>query len=242
MSLLTPAGGLVYHLRAARYSELWAPFRAELRRFLEQSLPHRGQLLLIGPSAGHCLPYDWLRGFERLTLIEPDALARHWLAARVRGPRIEQEARDLLMAPLLGEGPGLDAVLARRPDAAILFCNVLGQVHFSLSQDEHVRFQEQFRARVVPRLGGRPWASFHDRWSLDHAAVSRLPTLCFDSQPSDAELGERYFGRDGPSVTVLDHGTSELFPAALPRRYLSWQLTPRALHLVEAVAGANPRL
>lgn len=237
MSLLTPAGGLVYHLRAARYAELWAPFRAELRRFLAQSLPNHGQLLLVGPSAGHCLPHDWLGRFERLTLLEPDALARRWLAAKVRGPVLEVEGRDLLLAPLLEGKPGLDVVLARRPDAAVLFCNVLGQLHFALSDEQHERFQEQFRARIVPLLVGRPWASFHDRWSLDHEAAAPRAPLYFAASPGDDELARRYFGADGASVTLLDHGTSELFPAALPRRFLSWQLTPSALHVVEAVAG-----
>jgi hypothetical protein len=240
MSLLTPAGGLVYHLRAARYAELWAPFRDELRRFLLESVPNHGQLLLVGPSAGHCLPHDWLARFERLTLLEPDPLACHVLAARVRGPRIELEGRDLLLAPLLSGKPALDAVLARRPGAAVLFCNVLGQLHFGLSDEEQARFQEQFRVRIVPLLSGRPWASFHDRWSLDHDATAPRAPLSFKASPSDDELGRRYFGAEGPNVTVFDHGTSELFPAALPRRYLSWQLTPSALHLVEAVAGAGP--
>jgi hypothetical protein len=237
MSLLTPSGGLVYHLRAARYAKLWAPFRAELRRFLERSLPARGELFLIGPSAGHCLPHDWLRRFERLTVLEPDPLARRLLAWRAAGPRFENEPRDLLLEPLLRGEPGLDVVLERRPDAAVLFCNVLGQLHFALEDEQHALFQEQFRARIVPALAGRPWASFHDRWSLDREASTPRPALRFDAQPSDAELGDCYFGSSGPPVTVLDHGTSELFSAALPREYLSWQITPSALHLVEAVSA-----
>jgi hypothetical protein len=37
---------------------------------------------------------------------------------------------------------------------------------------------------------------------------------------------------------VLDHSTRELFPVELARVYLGWQLTPQALHVVEAVASA----
>jgi hypothetical protein len=61
--------------------------------------------------------------------------------------------------------------------------------------------------------------------------------LDFDHQPTEDELGAAWFGQHGPPVTVLDHGTRALFPSALPRRFFSWQITPRALHIVEAVAG-----
>jgi hypothetical protein len=231
MSLLTPSGGLVYHYRALRYgSSLWAPFRANLASWLEASeLSSAEELLLLGPSAGHCLPLAWLGQFRRLTLLEPDPLARRLLSQRLPQPRLEAEHRDLLLRPLLSGRAGLDAVLERRPRAAVLFCNVLGQLHFALSDDEHERFQAEFVRRVVPLLDGRAWASFHDRWSFD---LEPDPAL-----PQRLVFAKAWFGAHGPTLTALDHGTSQLFPAALPHHYFGWQLTPRALHLVEAVSG-----
>lgn len=241
MSLMTPSGGLVYHLRALRYrSSLWAPFRASLASWLASSrLLAAQELLLIGPSAGHCLPLEWLARFDRLTLLEPDPVARRLLALRLPRRQLEVEARDLLLEPLLSGRSGLDAVLERRPGAAVLFCNVLGQLHFALSDEQQQRFQTEFARRVVPALSGRAWASFHDHWSLDWSpGAAALPERVeFDQRPSDAALAETCFGQTGPAVTVVDHGTGQLFPATLPHRYFSWQLTPIALHLVAAVRG-----
>lgn len=238
MSLLTPSGGLVYHLRAARYrASLWAPFRAELAGWLEACFPQAaGELLLVGPSAGHCLPVALLQRFERLTVVEPDPLARMLLQRRL-GVQLETERRDLLVAPLLSGRVGLEAVLERRPRASVLFCNLLGQLHFALSDDEHAQLQAEFARRIVPALSGHSWASFHDRWSLDATAVTPLPSLSFAQQPSDDQLARAWFGKDDPPVTVLDHGTNKLFPKALPRRYFGWQITPAVVHIVEAVSG-----
>ncbi len=241
MSLLTPSGGLVYHLRALRYrSSLWAPFRASLASWLGSlRLAAASELLLVGPSAGHCLPLSWLERFERLTLLEPDPVARRLLALRLPRKQLEVEARDLLLAPLLSGSAGLDAVLERRPGAAVLFCNVLGQLHFALSDEQQQRFQTEFARRIVPALSGRAWASFHDHWSLEWSSgAAAVPgRASFGGRPSDAALAEAWFGQEGPTVTVIDHGTGQLFPATLTHEYFSWQITPSALHVIEAVGG-----
>jgi hypothetical protein len=240
MSLFTPSGGLVYHLRALRYrAGPWAPYRAALAHWLERCLPLADELVLVGPSAGHCLPLVWLGHFERLLVLEPDPLARRLLQLRLPHARLVLEHRDLLLSPLLSGGSGLDAVLARRPRASVLFCNLLGQLHWDLPEEEQQRFRSEFRRRVVPLLAGRAWASFHDRWSIDGAPSATLgSSLRFPRLPSDDELSIACFGASGPTVTALDHGTSQLFPEALPRHYFAWPLTPRALHVVEGVSGS----
>ena len=244
MSLVTPSGGLVYHLRALRYARtLWAPFREALAQWLAASLPlsEERELILVGPSAGHCLPLDRFRAVPRILVLEPDPLARFLLARRLAPSRVELEPRDLLVAPLLQGQRALEGVLERWPRAALLFCNVLGQLHFSLSDAQQQAFQQAFSERVVPLLSGRRWASFHDRWSLDWDGARQAPPLVrrFEQLPSDAELGEAWFGTAGEAVTALDHGTTPLFPEARPRTYLSWRITPSALHVVEAVASGD---
>jgi hypothetical protein len=239
--LFSASGGLVYHLRAWRRAHAqWLPFRAQIAGWLEQSLPATGELILVGPSAGHCLPLAHLAAFGRVTVLEPDPVARFILRRRLLEQRpqlkVDEERRDLLLAPLLQGSAGLAALLDERPRATVLFCNVLGQLHFALSDEEQERFRDAFRERIAARLTTRAWASFHDRWSLDWAANTAEPApLCFAARPSENELGQGLFGAAGPPVTVLDHGTGELFPAELPRRYLSWRVTPRALHVVEAL-------
>jgi hypothetical protein len=239
MSLFTPSGGLVYHLRALRYGRtLWAPYRAALAAWLERSLPLADELILVGPSAGHCLPLVRLGAFGRLVVLEPDPLARRLLQLRLPRARLELEPRDLLLGPLLSGAPGLDDVLQRRPRASVLFCNLLGQLHWELPEEQQARFRAEFARRVLPLLSGRSWASFHDRWSVDGAQAPGLATtLHFPRCPSDEELAAACFGPSAAPVTALDHGASQLFPEALPRSYFGWQLTPRALHVVEGVAG-----
>jgi hypothetical protein len=239
MSLFTPSGGLVYHLRAARYrAGLWAPFRAAVEHWLDAQLGSGEELVLVGPSGGHCLPERVVKRFGRVLALEPDPVARLLLRARLRGLRLELESRDLLVEPLLTSAPGLDQLLQARPGAAVLFCNVLGQLHFGLSDEQQQRFRRAFRERIVPALSGRVWASFHDRWSLDRDRHEQsAQRAAFDGLPSDRALGQAWFGEEGATVTVLDHETSELFPSTWPRHYFAWQITPGALHVVEGVSG-----
>lgn len=241
--LFSQSGGLVYHARAWRRSAtLWQPFRASVAEWLAAQLPTADELILVGPSAGHCLPLDQLASFRRVLVLDPDPVARWLLTRRLRSHNakliVEDEARDQLLTPLLTDAPGLDQVLERRPQAALLFCNVLGQLHFASSEEQHAKFQRNFQRRIVPRLAQRTWASFHDRWSLDSS--EELPPLArFAERPSDEELGRRFFGAAGPPVEVLDHGTARLFPAELPRRYFSWRITPSAVHIVEALPSSR---
>lgn len=238
--LVTPSGGLVYHLRALRYrGNLWLPFRRALADWLAQHLIPSDVLVLVGPSAGHCLPLEQLGRAERLVVLEPDPLARRLLAQRLAPRTLLLESRDLLLQPLLSGKPGLDAVLERWPNASVLFCNVLGQLHFGLDDAQQARLVSEFRCRLWPALRGRTWASFHDRWSFDAPSLPpHSGSLYFERLPNDEQLADAYFGPGQQAVTALDHGTTELFPETLPRDYLSWQITPRALHLVEALAGS----
>jgi hypothetical protein len=239
MALFTPTGGIVYHLRARRHRERsWLPFRRAVRGWLEQALPPTEELVLVGPSAGHCLPLDHLNRFARVTVLEPDPVARWLLGRSLRVPSVT-ERRDLLVGPLLSDSAGLDHLLRQKPQASVLFCNLLGQIQLGLSDEQQLAWRSAFRARLLPALEGRRWASFHDLWSLDRSAREPLfaTEARFDRAPSDDELGRALFGDGGPAVAVLDHGTARLFPEALPRRYFTWQLTPDALHVVEGVSG-----
>jgi hypothetical protein len=111
MALVTPTGGLVYHLRALRYGRAWRPFRAAIERWLVQVLPPGEQLVLVGPSAGHCLPLEHLRRFQRLVVLEPDAVARMLLRRRLRHDNVELRSGDELIEPLLRGRAGLAELL-----------------------------------------------------------------------------------------------------------------------------------
>jgi len=242
MSLFSPSGGLLYHARALRYrAGLWAPYRAALAAWLEPRLPPAEELILIGPSAGHCLPAAQLSRFQKVLVLEPDPVARRLLALRLAPAKLHFEHRDLLLQPLLSGAVGIDALLDRHPRASVLFCNLLGQLLCDLPDAQEARFKAAFAQRVLPRLLGRSWASIHDRWSLDRDAAEPNPAaLSFPNCPSDQELGVAYFGPSGAPITALDHAAAGLFPEGWPRSYFSWQITPRALHVIEAVNGPAP--
>jgi hypothetical protein len=77
MPLLHPSGGLVYHWRAWRWRRTpWAPFHDQVRRWLTDWRPEAGQLVLVGPSGGYALSSQFLERFRKITVLEPDDLAR----------------------------------------------------------------------------------------------------------------------------------------------------------------------
>ena len=103
--LINPAGGLRYHLRAARYSRaLWEPFRWALGQWLLAWEPPEKNLVLVGPSAGYNLQPFLFERFERLVCLEPDPLARALFARRLRKapletrPKLEFVSDDHLLA------------------------------------------------------------------------------------------------------------------------------------------------
>lgn len=215
--LLHSSGGLVYHLRAWRWrGRLWRPYLDQVAAWLLAWRPQARHLVLIGPSGGYALPAAFLGGFERLTAYEPDPLARSIL--KWRFPASEFAFAGALSDP---------ADLARRhPDAAVLFCNLLGQ-------DWHPGPAEAWRARLVTALRGLEWASFHDIASTDRPPDAMPLDEIAAALPFEALIG--LFWRHG-EIVVEDHETHGLFPDA-PRAYAIWNLRPGRFHLVEWLRG-----
>lgn len=225
--LLSPAGGLVYHGRAWRYRQtLWQAFLRPLAGWLGSWAPTEPALLLVGPSAGYCLPAAVLERFERITGIEPDPLAR-WLFAR-RLPTIARRTTWVPVDPFLSADALAD--LGRRtPHHAVLFANVLGQLA-TLYPDA------RWIAGLPALLARRSWASFHDRLSCSLALSSPAVSEPVAADARDVDLLARFHPGPLPStVEIVDHGTQTLFPPDVLRRYLAWQLTPRSHHLIELV-------
>lgn len=212
-----------WHARALRYWRLHQPFRREIGVFLDNWRPDSTHLLLVGPSAGWFLPSSFLQRFSRLTAIELDRSApfffavRHGSVRRRLGSSIEWILDDFVEQ--------LPRVLQRDTDAAVLFCNVLGQLGLERADYEHQL------AALRHRIGARPWASFHDRYSsrLDPASLSVVDA--FDS--STSLDGER-LQRMGFSGEWTDHGTGDVLPPLTTRRYIPWMITPERIHWVEA--------
>ncbi len=231
-------GGLAYHWRALRYRKgLWAPFRVEVARWLGDWRPPERKLLLVGPSAGHCLPgRDWFGGFKQVSAVDPDRVARLWLQARL-GRRVVWSREDFL-SPRNGDfDPArVDALLHAFPGHAVLFCNLLGQLRFL---DQGAALADTFgtwKRGLERALAGRSWASFHDRLSGPARPRGAPGALLGDSQDvlTDSDILGRFYGPD--SAVLLDHLTGDLFPGR-PRQFWSWQLRPGVFHLIEAMSA-----
>ena len=224
--MFSASGGLVYHLRAWRGRRgLWAPFHAEVRRWLADWQPGVGHLVLIGPSGGYALARPFLARFQRVTVLEPDVLARRILAVRFAGQRFDW--RDGLGLATPG---GLARLAADHADAAFLFCNLLGQ------QPEGAAAGFSRRAwleQLEPALAGRAWASWHDLASTDRAPDRPAP-LALDRAEDLDRLLNRFW--QGGELAIVDHDCAGLAPT-LPRQYALWTLRPGRHHLVEWLAS-----
>jgi hypothetical protein len=228
-SLLTPSGGLEWHLRAAfRRRRAWAGFRSELAAWLDGWRPAATELLLLGPSAGWCLPDDFLARFRRIDAIDLDPLAPllfrtlHGRALAAAGATVRFARTDAL--------DGLDGLLARHPDHAVLFANFLGQRR--LHRPDLARTEAELAA-LGARLAGRAWASFHDRLSgraVDLAQPPRAVSWVGVLEP--AALAARV----GATGEWLDHLTTRVLPDAAARRVMPWPIRPGRIHWVEAGA------
>jgi len=240
---LNPAGGVRYHARALLGARLWAPYRAALELWLSRFEPRSERAVLVGPSGAHCIPDTFLRRFSTLTVLEPDPLAGLLLKRRARRlglpePRIER--RDRLIRPLLEGVSGLVELLQAEPESCVVFCNVLGQTRFLMSEEEFPRFTAAFRERVLPALAGRAWLSFHDRLSGAIAPRFAAP-FAAPARLSDAELLRVLYGSESAahSAELLDHGSEGFFPSHLPHTYFAWQIDRESWHLIEGVSSSS---
>ena len=149
-------GGLFWHLRAAvARRSLWAPFRAQLEDWLASWVPPSRKLLLVGPSAGWCLPDSFLTRFDHLQAVDIDPAAPsffrllHGGALHSAGVGLTWSQLDFFADPA--------SVLAAHPDAAVLFCNVAGQRCVQVRDPGAV---EAEMIALQAMMKGRSWATF----------------------------------------------------------------------------------
>jgi hypothetical protein len=231
MPLFHPSGGVLYHLRAWRWRRTrWQPFHGEVARWLEAWHPRCRDLVLIGPSGGYALNARFLARFSRITVLEPDPLARRVLRRRFAEFDFEFTEADSLARP---EGP---AELADRfADAAFLFCNLLGQRLIGQGP-RHCR--QDWLASLQMALQQREWASWHDLAST-HRRPDRFGKLALAlAEPLDDLLSRFWIGG---VLEIHDHECVGMLPAS-PRSYFIWSLTPGRFHLVEWLQGGNPNV
>lgn len=222
--LVSPSGGLVWHARAVRRRRLWGSLLDPLTDWLRDWDLPSDRLLLLGPSAGWCLPPAFLARFSAIHAVDFDPLAERLFRWRHRrllanGLTLDWERVDFM--------PALPALLARHADHVVLFANVLGQQRLHC---DDIAVCEARLAALKSRLAGRCWASFHDRLSGDWPEENALPdAIRVAGRLSVSELARR--GTRGGEW--LDHLTTDVLPAHVARVLLPWRLTAGRMHWVE---------
>ncbi|MBS1208591.1 MAG: hypothetical protein H6R19_989 [Proteobacteria bacterium] len=212
--LCDASGGLVYHWRALRYRHaLWQPFIAQVARWLSAWQTPARELVVVGPSAGYTLDASFLARFARVTVLEPDPLARrllHW-----RFPEIAFAYGDMDCFASL-DGPY--ALAGTYPQAAILFANVLGQKLLDLPPG--------WVSVLQTALAGHAWATYHDVLATAQAPRARQARQ-FDPGTALEDVLAGFWS--GGELAVYDHGSFNVLPV---QDYMPWSITPRQHHLV----------
>ncbi len=227
--LWRPSGGLAWHWRAWRAASRYHPFRAAIQDWLTTWAPPCRRLVLVAPSAGWTLPSDWLSRFDEIVAIDLDPLAP-WLFRRnhqrhlVQSKKLQWIRRDLVSE--------LPLRLADWPDAAVLFCNVLGQL--AVERDDH----ETVLAMLPQMLRRQHWASFHDCYTGD---VSMREFASLNPFSLERRMKAVDLQRLGLGGEWRDHGTGGLFPEQHVRQYFPWWIREDKLHWIET-ATMRPQI
>lgn len=251
------AGGIYYHVRAwISRGRRWAPFRKDLANWLEAWNPSETELLIIGPSAGYCLPQGWLNRFQKVTAVDPDPLAKALFRVLHPGLPLQWRQEEVLVpgegfAQNLREAFQMElkkwqSHLDRSSGAAVLFSNFLGQLGVLVPAEMRESWLVELKQNLYPTLKGRTWASFHDVLSgpvppqikkLDKDFSGQAQTSPHNPgqtliQVRVEQLAQKFYSKE---VILEDHLIGDLFPPTLNRDYFSWELKRGQYHLVEAI-------
>lgn len=239
----------MYHWRALRFrKKLWRPFAEHIDEWLESWNPQSSELLLLGPSAGYCLPKRFLSRFHRVIFVEPDPVARLFFRQKYFTELFRSKnMRSIELFNALRSTRSLTAsnalldpspvkflkLIESFPNAAVLFSNVLGQL--SLYAEELASKSKRpwclNPGAIENVLANRNWASFHDR--LSGAGHVSLESFTSESGSLSNELLASFFFDEVPHGLV-DHDCA-LFPHTREARYWAWELTPGHFHLIEGI-------
>jgi len=196
--LWRPSGGLAWHWRAWCGAQRHRPFRLAVESWLAGWSPPCARLILVGPSAGWTLPGAWLSQFQEILAIDLDPLAPWFFA--LNHP-VRRTGLRWLRGDLMTELP---RHLQAWPDAAVLFCNVLGQL--AVEREDH----ELVLAELPRILRRHHWASFHDCYTGDVSRQEFESLVPFSLQRRMSADDPQRLGVGGE---WLDHGAGQLLTA-----------------------------
>jgi hypothetical protein len=216
LSILNPSAGINYHLRAIWNRRLWRPFVDYVAAWLsdwrkDSRLIGVRTLVLIGPNAGYTLPKDFVRSFESVVVVEPDPLAYVLFESRFQC-RAKWVRRDYFGLDQKPPHPqALTELFVSYPNAAFLFCNILGQLPVLLRESKGVDVERYMLELGTVLSGARsvPVASYHDRYSRrmrrPHEYVDHLTGNLFAHTRNKKEFPWRITSRDEHQIEFARH-------------------------------------
>lgn len=221
---------LRWHLRAWHSQSRWTRTRAVIADWLAQAPEGHEDLLLFGASAGWMMDGAFLERFRRI-----DAVDFEWASEplfKLNHRRVIGRQRTELRFHSAEALSHLEIFLAMRPQALVLFDNVLGQ--YTLTCRDVAR-AEATLSGLSARLVGRSWGSVHDAIS----GPGRVLTLA--QEPGTVVLPsgqpwpeERLLDAVGAKGQWRDHLTRAVLPAAVNSLLLPWQLQAGYWHWLQA--------
>ena len=183
--ILSPTGGLVYHLRAWRNRQAWGQTRTVVSETTSNWLnsldhgAHADRLILFGPSAGYLMDLEFVLNeasqLKEVLVVEPDPVARAMWSLRWRRLplklrrqiRLRIDARPDHLPWWTVDANHFAQWLTEHGPGAVLFFGLLGQIE--LLSPSFVRPTSEARQLLIQALRPRPWASLHDVWSWPDA-------------------------------------------------------------------------
>lgn len=230
---LSPSGGISYHYLALKYQKkLWAPHAAELDRHLKQWSPLGPDLILFGASGGYSLPAHFLRRFQNISIYDPDPLAEIIFKRRFPDVAHRWFQHSLIFNELKRSKEDLITLRTRHAEAAILFCNSLGQwpiVNPSVSEADIASFVQLLNQEFA----NTGWASYHDIFS---GSVTTSPSQVSETPTFSCRQNVEDWWRHHGGKNVVDHLTFEAFQGA-NRKHWHWSLTPTQIQIIEWAQG-----
>lgn len=221
---------LRWHARALLAQARWRRTRTDIANWLAQAPGGFDDLLLFGASAGWMMDDAFLARFRRI-----DAVDFEWAASplfRLRHAGVILSRRIRVTFHRTEALDHLERLLDLRPQALVLFDNVLGQYTLTCRDIERA---ERTLSDLQRRLAGRTWGSIHDALSgpgrrLALQAQPASLALPAGAPWPDDDLLARVGGRD----TWREHLTRQVFPTHSPSMLIPWQLTPGYWHWLQA--------
>lgn len=215
------------------HKRLWGAHLASTQAFLDEWNPQSNSLYLVGPSGGYSLPKEWLKKFKTIHAFEPDSVARKIFELRTG------------ISPMWTKTPfsfdHLQKGMITIPNnAAILFCNLLGQMDFD--EAAGLLAQEELLKLALTH----EFASYHDVLSGDHFRFEWSSPIDGDDPVRvkyEMEALDPFFVAQ-ENVTELDlhvHPANFLFQDPEPFRYQywEWQITKKQTQVIEGVYAAK---